>query len=305
MPSIEVQGLSKVFNGRKAVDSVFLKADAGEILGVLGPNGSGKTTMLRMICGLLLPSSGRGRVLGHDIIGARSWIKRNVGYMTQRFSLYDDLTVRENLDFQARIYGVPERAARVREALERLDVAARPDQLARTLSGGWKQRLALEACTLHRPRILLLDEPTAGVDPMARREFWSRLQSIASDGATVLVSTHYMDEAERCDRIAIMLAGRLVATGTTPELAAEAGLTTFVVTGDSIERLISVLKSRDGVEQIVRLGNKLHVVGRQPGRLARALSASIQAERYKVEPSEPGIEDIFIYLTRKEQGPGA
>jgi len=222
--AIEVEGLTKTFGERRAVNGLTMRVARGEIFGFLGPNGSGKTTSIRMLCGLLTPDSGRGTCLGHDILTERETIKREVGYMTQRFSYYEDLSIRENLDFVARVYGMDRREARVTEALERLGLAERQDQLAGTLSGGWKQRLALAACLLHDPRLLLLDEPTAGVDPAARREFWDEIHRLAESGITVLVSTHYMDEAERCHRLGYIAYGDLLATGTPAELPAAYGL---------------------------------------------------------------------------------
>ena len=218
--AIEVEGLSKSFGGKRAVHALTMTVRRGEIFGFLGPNGSGKTTSIRMLCGLLTPDGGRGTCLGYDILTQRDAIKRQVGYMTQRFSYYEDLSIRENLEFVAQVYGLDRRAARVDAALERLGLAARQRQLAGTLSGGWKQRMALAACLLHEPGLLLLDEPTAGVDPGARREFWEELHRLAGEGVTVLVSTHYMDEAERCHRLAYIADGELLAQGTPDELAA-------------------------------------------------------------------------------------
>ena len=238
--AIEVEGLSKSFGPRRAVDGLSMTVNAGEIFGFLGPNGSGKTTSIRMLCGLLTPDGGRGRCLGHDILTERDAIKRRVGYMTQRFSYYEDLSIRENLEFVAQIYGMDRRAQRVDASLARLGLTARQDQLAGQLSGGWKQRLALAACLLHEPRLLLLDEPTAGVDPAARRQFWNELHTLASEGITVLVSTHYMDEAERCHRLAYIANGKLLATGTPDELPAKYGV------GNLEDVFVHVLKSVPG-----------------------------------------------------------
>ncbi len=225
--AIEVEGLTKSFGGKRAVDGLTMRVERGEIFGFLGPNGSGKTTSIRMMCGLLTPDSGRGTCLGHDILTERDAVKRQVGYMTQRFSYYDDLSIRENFDFVVTMYELDRARERVQAALERLGLAARGDQLAGTLSGGWKQRMALGACLLREPQLLLLDEPTAGVDPGARREFWKELHALAASGVTVLVSTHYMDEAERCSRLAYIANGKLLAQGTPAQLLASQGVRTL------------------------------------------------------------------------------
>ncbi len=211
--AIEAEGLTKSFAGRKVVDNLTMRVERGRIHGFLGPNGSGKTTTIRMLCGLLTPNSGRGSCLGYDIRTQQNEIKRRVGYMTQRFSLYGDLSIRENLEFVARIYGLAHPVQAAREAIVRLGLEKRAEQLAGELSGGWKQRLALAACILPGPALLLLDEPTAGVDPKARRDFWDEIHSLAAQGLTVLVSTHYMDEAERCHEIAYIADGRPVGAG--------------------------------------------------------------------------------------------
>jgi ABC-2 type transport system ATP-binding protein len=222
--AIDVSGLHKSFNGVAAVINVALQVKRGEIFGFLGPNGSGKTTTLRMLCGLLTPDSGRGHCLGYDILSAADQIKKQVGYMTQRFSLYEDLTIYENLNFVARIYQIKNREIRIRETLDALGLQARAKQLAGALSGGWKQRLALAAALLHDPQLLLLDEPTAGVDPKARRDFWNQIQQLATQGITTLVSTHYMDEAERCHRLAYIAHGHLLMQGTAQTIIADSGL---------------------------------------------------------------------------------
>jgi len=221
--AIDVAGLNKSFGGKRVVKDLALRVPRGQIFGFLGPNGSGKTTSIRMICGLLKADSGRGTCLGYDVIRQSAEIKREVGYMTQRFSLWEDLTIRENLDFIARMYGMKNRRGAVNDALEALGLAARRDQLAGTLSGGWKQRLALASCMLHQPKLLLLDEPTAGVDPKARRDFWDELHRMCEQGMTVLVSTHYMDEAERCHQLGYIAYGNLLALGTAQELLARHG----------------------------------------------------------------------------------
>lgn len=221
--AIDVSGLTKRYAGRAVVDQIRLQVGEGRICGFLGPNGSGKTTTIRMLCGLLTPDAGSGTCLGLDISTQAAAIKRQVGYMTQKFGLYDDLSIRENLDFVARLFELPRRREAVDAALERLGLTARQQQLAGALSGGWKQRLALAACLIHAPRLLLLDEPTAGVDPKARREFWDQIHVLAGQGITVLVSTHYMDEAQRCDELVYIAYGKILAQGTAAQIVAAAG----------------------------------------------------------------------------------
>jgi ABC-2 type transport system ATP-binding protein len=295
--AIEVEGLTKSFDGRIVVRDLSLKVPKGEIYGFLGPNGSGKTTTIRMLCGLLTPDSGRGTCLGYDILTQSDEIKREVGYMTQRFSLYEDLSIRENLEFVARVYGVPNPRAAATEAIQRLGLSGRANQLAGELSGGWKQRLALGACILPSPRLLLLDEPTAGVDPKARREFWEEIHRLAAEGITVLVSTHYMDEAERCHEIAYIAFGELLARGTANEVIAQSGLSTWVVSGPDLQHLAEELHKRKGVDMVAPFGTELHVSGRDK----RALNAVI-AEAKKADGAhhwtwgQPSLEDVFILL---------
>ncbi len=294
--AIDVQGLTKSFSGRRVVDSIDLSVKEGEIFGFLGPNGSGKTTTIRMLCGLLTPDAGQGTCLGLDVIRRTDEIKRQVGYMTQRFSLYEDLSIRENLDFIARMYGMPDRRRAVAHALDRLGLNDRSEQLAGALSGGWKQRLALAACMLHEPRLLLLDEPTAGVDPKARRDFWAEIHKLAGEGITVLVSTHYMDEAERCHQLAYIAYGKLLTTGTPAEVLARSGLATWRVEGDDLYALADRLRGLPGVSQVVPFGNVLHVSGDDAERLA-ASTAQLRADpRWRWSPSEPSLEDVFIQL---------
>jgi len=295
---IDVEGLTKRFGDKVVVDDFSMQVKRGQIYGFLGPNGSGKTTTIRMLCGLLTPDAGRGSCLGLDIVTESAAIKRQVGYMTQRFSLYEDLSIAENLQFIARVYGVPERARKVDQALERLGLTARRRQLAGTLSGGWKQRLALAACLLHDPRLLLLDEPTAGVDPSARRDFWEHIHDLAHEGITVLVSTHYMDEAERCHALAYIAYGKLLAHGTAAEVVREAGLSTWSIEGPELIELASELRHLPGVEMVVPFGNALHVSGRD----AAALEATIAGLRGRPGlaflRAAPGLEDVFIHLMR-------
>jgi len=270
--AIDVRGLNKSFGAKHVVKDFSLQVRRGEIYGFLGPNGSGKTTSIRMICGLLKPDSGEGTCLGHDIRDSAA-IKREVGYMTQRFSLWEDLTIRENLEFIARMYGMPDRKSAVTQALKGLNLQHRQDQLAGTLSGGWKQRLALAACILHRPQLLLLDEPTAGVDPQARRDFWEEIHALAANGISVLVSTHYMDEAERCHRLAYIAYGKLLATGTPDEVLHAVSLSTWEVSGPParLADLARELREKDGVAHVTAFGNTLHVTGEDQDRLQRAI----------------------------------
>lgn len=295
-PAISVTGLTKCYAGRAVVDDVSLNVETGEIAGFLGPNGSGKTTTIRMMCGLLTPDGGQGRVLGHDILTGGRAIKREVGYMTQKFSFYEDLTIKENLNFVAGLYGLAPRHRIVADTLEDLGLSSRKDQLAGALSGGWKQRLALAACIMHRPKLLMLDEPTAGVDPKARREFWDEIHRLAADGLTVLVSTHYMDEAERCHRINYISYGRLVAQGTVADVVRDAGLTTMLLTGTQVAEAAKRLKGAPGVQQIAPFGNTLHVVGED----AAALSASVEKVAAETGTdavlAETSLEDVFIQL---------
>jgi len=294
--AIDVRGLTKSFSGRRVVDGIDLAVREGEIFGFLGPNGSGKTTSIRMLCGLLTPDAGEGTCLGLDLLRHTDEIKRQVGYMTQRFSLYEDLSIRENLDFIARMYGMPDRRRAVAGAIDRLGLGNRRDQLAGTLSGGWKQRLALAACMLHEPKLLLLDEPTAGVDPKARRDFWAEIHTLAGEGITVLVSTHYMDEAERCHQLAYIAAGQLLTTGTPAEVLARSGLATWRVEGDDLYALAEQLRGLPGIAQVVPFGNLLHVSGEDAGQLATA-TATLRADpRWRWSASEPGLEDVFIQL---------
>src|ERR1700687_4540439 len=256
---IDVRGLNKHFGEKHVVRDLSMQVKRGEIFGFLGPNGSGKTTSIRMMCGLLTPDSGEGRCLGFDIIRESAQVKRRVGYMTQRFSLWEDLSIRENLDFIARLYGMSKRREAVDNCLKNLGLASRDKQLAGTLSGGWKQRLALAACMLHEPELLLLDEPTAGVDPQARRDFWEEIHRLSERGLTVLVSTHYMDEAERCDRIVYINLGKIIAQGTVADVIQQSGLTTFLIEGRDVRHLLSRLEGRSGVEHVAFFGAVLHV----------------------------------------------
>ena len=297
--AIDVRGLNKSFGAKHVVKDFSLQVRRGEIYGFLGPNGSGKTTSIRMICGLLKPDSGEGTCLGHDIRDSAA-IKREVGYMTQRFSLWEDLTIRENLRFIARMYSMGDGANRVEDALAHLGLAARADQLAGTLSGGWKHRLALGACMLHDPKLLLLDEPTAGVDPQARRDFWEEIHALAANGISVLVSTHYMDEAERCHRLAYIAYGKLLATGTPDEVLHAVSLSTWEVSGPParLADLARELREKDGVAHVTAFGNTLHVTGEDQDRLQRAIEPFRHDAALKWTEARPGLEDVFIHLMK-------
>ena len=292
---IDVKGVTKRFDGKVVVDSLDLNVRRGEIFGFLGPNGSGKTTFIRMLCGLLTADQGEGTCLGYNIRTEQLLIKRNVGYMTQRFSYYEDLSIRENLDFIARIYQIKNRKEAVEQSLVKLGLQDRSKQLAGQLSGGWKQRLALAACLIHNPKLLLLDEPTAGVDPKARREFWDQLHDLAGDGLTVLITTHYMDEAERCHRLAYIAYGKLLAQGTTAEVIQSTRLTTWSVTGPDLVQLSQILRHKPGVEQVVAFGNTLHVSGRDSQLLESTLSA-LKTSSHQWAKINSGLEDVFISL---------
>jgi len=300
-PVIEVSELTKSFGGKIAVNRLSLRIEPGEIYGFLGPNGSGKTTFIRMLCGLLRPDSGTGTCLGHDLFRESSLIKPQIGYLAQKFSLYEDLSVRENLSFMARIYGLPKVNALVEESLERLGLARFADQLAGTLSGGWKQRLALAACLLHKPRLLLLDEPTAGVDPKARRDFWDEIYRLAADGVTALISTHYMDEAERCHRLAYLAYGDLLAAGTAAEVVAASGLFTWTIAGENVHLLAPGLKKQPGIEQVAPFGTTLHVSGHDPELLEAGL-ANLDPHLYQWQASQVSLEDVFISLMQNRGG---
>lgn len=294
--AIDVKGLTKTFDGRKVVDAVDIQVRRGEICGFLGPNGSGKTTTIRMLCGLLEPDAGAGTCLGYDIRNETRRIKLRVGYMTQKFGLYDDLSIEQNLDFVARVYRTRDRAQVVHATLERLGLRERRRQLAGSLSGGWKQRLALAACLLHSPDLLLLDEPTAGVDPKARRDFWQQIHQLAAEGLTVLVSTHYMDEAERCHRLAYISYGRLLATGTADEVIARARLSTWELRGADLARLQSMLGA-DPTWMVVPFGAALHVSTASHSDLADWLAQN-EAGDWQIAPVKTSLEDVFISLTR-------
>lgn len=296
--AIDVRDMTKRFGSRTVVDRIGLQVRRGEICGFLGPNGSGKTTFIRMLCGLLRADEGSGTCLGFDVISESDAIKAAVGYMTQRFSFYEDLSIAENLDFVARMFAVARRREAVEQSLERLGLAERKRQLAGELSGGWKQRLALAACLIHQPKLLLLDEPTAGVDPKARREFWEQIHELAAEGMTFLISTHYMDEAERCHRLAYIAYGKLLTYGTVHDVIAQAALTTWSVSGPNLHQLAEQLRHQPGVQQAVAFGDRLHVSGDDPAMLESTVAA-YRAAPYEWQRVSTGLEDVFICLMRR------
>lgn len=291
---IDVRDLHKNYGARKVVDGLTLAVTAGEVCGFLGANGSGKTTTLRMLCGLVKPDGGGGTCLGFDIIRDAPKIRLQIGYMTQRFSFYEDLTVFENLDFVAAVYELSDRRAAVRAIIDRMGLADRANQLAGELSGGWKQRLALAACVLHKPKLLLLDEPTAGVDAKARREFWDLIHDMAADGLTVLVSTHYMDEAERCGRILYLSDGKIVVQGTPDAVARGSGLVMFQATGAGLDLAARTLRKMPGVESAAVFGSALHLAGMDRAALEQAI-ASLDGALVWQEVAPP-LEAVFIHL---------
>jgi ABC-2 type transport system ATP-binding protein len=294
---IDVRGLSKRFGDRLVVDNFDLKVPRGAIYGFLGPNGSGKTTTIRMVCGLLKPESGEGEVLGFDVLRESMKIKERVGYMTQKFSLYEDLSIRENLEFIARLYGLDRRVERVDQALTDLGLSERQTQLAGKLSGGWKQRLALAACMIHEPELLLLDEPTAGVDPKARRDFWDAIRRYSAQGVTTLVSTHYMDEAVQCDSIAYIAYGKKLIDSPTTDIPKQIGLYGWRIAGRPVLKAQELLEASPGVELVARFGAEVHACGKDPVALEAAVRAVKAAEPHVgIAPIEAGFEEIFIYL---------
>jgi len=299
--AIDVHGMTKRFGQLTAVNHIDLQVRKGEICGFLGPNGSGKTTFIRMLCGLLRADEGSGSCLGHNVITESEAIKRQVGYMTQRFSFYEDLTIYENLDFVARMYSTKNRHEIVSASVERLGLKERQRQLAGELSGGWKQRLALAACLIHDPKLLLLDEPTAGVDPQARRDFWEEIHRLAGQGLTFLIATHYMDEAERCHRLAFILNGNLLTQGTVSEVAKQTRLATWSVSGPNLVELAERLRRLPDVEQAAAFGSALHVSGVDQAKLEVAI-APFRTDEYKWSRAESGLEDIFIHLMAKAKG---
>ena len=301
--AIDVHGLTKRFGRKVAVNGIDIAVPEGEVWGFLGPNGSGKTTTIRMLCGLLRADAGEGTCLGYDLLSQAEAIKRETGYMTQRFSFWEDLSIRENLDFVAHVYELSDRGAKVDATIARLGLERRQDQLAGDLSGGWKQRLALAACMLHAPKLLLLDEPTAGVDPKARRDFWDEIHALSAQGLTVLVSTHYMDEAECCDRIVYINLGKIVARGTVAEVIAASKLFTFIVEGEQVRELVVHLQDFAGAEFVSFFGAALHVSGHDRAALEAALARFRHDPRFVIREAVPSLEDVFIQLQEQNSGP--
>lgn len=297
--AIDVKDLSKKFGNKIVVNHIDVQVPKGQIIGFLGPNGSGKTTTIRMICGLLTPTTGQGTCLGMDILKDAEEIRKKVGYMTQKFSFWEDLSIKENLVFVAELFGVDNIQKRVEKTLKNLGLTDRQDQLAGTLSGGWKQRLALAACILHEPEILLLDEPTAGVDPKARREFWDELRNLSEKGITILVSTHYMDEAERCHSIIYIAYGDIKTKGTIEEVIEETGLSTFSVNVKDIMDLMDRIKDSPQVVTLAPFGNSLHVSGTNKKALETLLKESTK-EKFEEIPTS--LEDAFIFFMGKAKG---
>ena len=299
--AIDVRGLTKTFGKRTAVDHIDIAMPRGQVWGFLGPNGSGKTTTIRMLCGLLKPDQGQGTCLGYDILKQSREIKRQVGYMTQKFSYWEDLSIRENLEFVANLYGIPNRRQVIDQALETLGLTTRQNQLAGTLSGGWKQRLALAACTLHNPKMLMLDEPTAGVDPQARRDFWDQIHRLSAQGLTVLVSTHYMDEAERCDQIVYIAYGQLMAQGRVEDSIGQSGLHTFIAEGMGVRELMESLRGQRGADHVAYFGNALHLSGGDLERLRQLVATIGNRPGIAWRQERPNLEDVFIHLMGQAQ----
>lgn len=300
--AIEVSNLSKRFGNNTVVDNVNLRVPQGKIYGFLGPNGSGKTTTIRLLCGLLTPDGGTGTCLGYDIRKESNKIKQQVGYMTQRFSYWEDLTVRENLMFVANVFGLAQPCDSVEAMLRRFGLLSRSEQLAGTLSGGWKQRLSLAACILHSPKLLLLDEPTAGVDPQARRDFWDEIHQLARDGLTVLVSTHYMDEAERCHAIIYLYYGHIIAEGSVSEVIANSGLQTWSATGADVIGVMNELKSSPAVATVAPFGNVVHVSGVDGQALEQVIESYRERRGIQWSRTSPSLEDVFIYYMHNNGG---
>ena len=306
---VVVEGLSRSFGTLVAVSDVSFRVHRGEIFGLLGPNGAGKSTTLRMLCGILDPSAGRATVVGFDVAKEPERVKQNIGYMTQRFSLYEDLSVEENLNFYAGVYGLRrrERRARIAAELERAGLTDRRDQIAGTLSGGWKQRLALVCATIHEPPLLFLDEPTAGVDPVSRREFWAHIHRIASAGTTVIVTTHYMDEAERCHRLAFIFRGSLLDIGTPAEIIKRRNIRVAVITTSNVGRAVDLLTPHPSVDEVAPFGDRLRVAtldAVDPIALAREVlgqSPGVLDAREIV----PNVEDAFVAMVHSEARAGA
>jgi ABC-2 type transport system ATP-binding protein len=302
---IETRGLSRHFGALVAVRDVSFSVVRGEIFGVLGPNGAGKSTTIRMLCGILDPSGGSGTVVGYDIATQAESIKQRIGYMTQRFSLYEDLSVIENLSFYAGIYGVPRtrRRARVEQVLELSGLAARRKQIAGTLSGGWKQRVALASATIHEPPLLFLDEPTAGVDPVSRREFWEQIHRLSSEGTTVLLTTHYMDEAERCHRLAFIFRGQVLDIGTPEQIIERRTLSALELSTDRPREAAELLRKQPEVDEVAHYGHVLRLTTRggvDPAAFTLGLLKQHGIDVQSAAPSRVSVEDAFVSMVRED-----
>lgn len=299
---IDVSDLRKSFDGRVVVNDIDLCVKKGEVFGFLGPNGSGKTTTIRMLCGLLTPDKGRGTCMGFDILKESDQIKQRVGYMTQQYSFYGDLSVEENLNFIASVYGVTNRKYRVMEVMHEHGLIERRSQLTGSLSGGWKQRVALAACLLHHPLVLLLDEPTSGIDPIARREFWDKIHSLSEQGITTLMSTHYMDEAERCTRLAYLAYGDILVTGTVDEVIAATHLKTWEIRGEVTTQLLYQVKKIEALSQAALFGRKIHVCGVQENEIEYGLNQLKKDHVIEWQRIDSTLEDAFINLVAESEG---
>lgn len=306
---VEIENLTKTFGSFRAVDGISLAVKRGEIFGFLGPNGAGKSTTIRMLCGILLPTSGKGRVGGFDIFRESERIKQTIGYMSQKFSLYEDLTVEENLDFFSGIYRLSGRFRQERKewALHLAGLVDRRNHLTRNLAGGWKQRLALGCAVLHEPSILFLDEPTSGVDPLARRRFWDLIYEMAEKGVSVFVTTHYMEEAEYCDRLALMNQGRIIALGTPEELKRESmDQDLWEVQTDRLMEAYGILKEKGDFQGVAPFGNSLHLQvrhGEDPRQWVRQILFTHSIKIHRIERIQPSLEDVFEFLVKSATSP--
>jgi ABC-2 type transport system ATP-binding protein len=299
---IDVTGLTKTFNQRVVVNQLNLQVKKGEVFGFLGPNGSGKTSTIRMLCGLLTPDAGQGTCLGYNILTESASIKQHVGYMTQKYSFYTELSVEENLKFIAQVYGILDAKASIEDVMHNMGLTARRAQLTGQLSGGWKQRVALAACLLHKPALLLLDEPTGGIDPIARREFWDTIHTLSEQGVTTLMATHYMDEAERCTRLIYLAHSNVIVNGTVDEVIASTHLNTWEISGDVTTLLLQCVKQIKGVSQVALFGRRIHLCGQDKLKIENQLNYLAQKNAIKWRAIAPTLEDAFIALVEKTHG---
>jgi ABC-2 type transport system ATP-binding protein len=297
-PVIDVSGLAKSFNGINAVVNLSLHIQPGTIFGFLGANGSGKTTSLRLLSGLIAPDKGKGKCIGYDLFTQTKMVQANIGYMPQQFCLYQNLTVYENLDFIARIYGIKNRKARLKEIIELLQLSEKSNRLSCTLSGGWKQRVALAAALLHNPRILLLDEPTSGIDPQSRLSIWAHIQDIARQGVTVLLSTHLMDEADRCHQLAYMSYGEIIAYGSAAEIIRSTRLFSWRIKGTDLTSLKTLISKNLASIQLIEKGNEIRISSLQHNILSQL--DSFVLDNYDIEATDTTLEDVFIFKMHHE-----